>query len=134
MDKIFIRALKTEAIIGIYDWERQVKQTVLLDIDFSADIRKAALSDSVEDTRNYKAVAKRVLNFIADSQFHLVETLAEHVAMLILEEFDVAWVSIVLSKPGAVRNSRDVGVALERDRSHLEEWRAQRTLRPAQGA
>jgi dihydroneopterin aldolase len=128
MDRIFIRALKTEAIIGIYDWERQVKQTVLLDIDFSADIRKAALTDSVHDTLNYKAVAKRVLRFVEASQFHLVETLAEHIAMLILEEFGVAWVSIVLSKPGAVRSSRDVGVALERDRSRLDEWRAARPI------
>jgi dihydroneopterin aldolase len=128
MDKIFIRALKTEAIIGIYDWERQVKQTVLLDIDFSADIRKAALTDSVHDTLNYKRVAKRVLAFVEASQFHLVETLAEHIAMLILEEFGVAWVSIVLSKPGAVRSSRDVGVALERDRSRLDEWRAARPI------
>jgi 7,8-dihydroneopterin aldolase/epimerase/oxygenase len=128
MDRIFIRALKTEAIIGIYDWERQVKQTVLLDIEFSADIRKAALTDSVHDTLNYKAVAKRVLRFVEASQFHLVETLAEHIAMLILEEFGVAWVSIVLSKPGAVRSSRDVGVALERDRSRLDEWRAARPI------
>jgi 7,8-dihydroneopterin aldolase/epimerase/oxygenase len=128
MDRIFIRALKTEAIIGIYDWERQVKQTVLLDIDFSADIRKAALTDSVHDTLNYKRVAKRVLAFVEASQFHLVETLAEHIAMLILEEFGVAWVSIVLSKPGAVRSSRDVGVALERDRSRLDEWRAARPI------
>jgi len=123
MDKIFIRALKTEAIIGIFDWERQVRQTVLIDLEFSADIRKAALSDSIEDTFNYKGVAKRVLAFVAASQFHLVETLAEHIAMLILEEFGIAWVSIVLSKPGAVRSSRDVGVALERDRASLETWR-----------
>ena len=128
MDKIFLHALKTEAIIGIFDWERQVKQTVLLDIDFSADIRKAALTDSVQDTLNYKRVAKRVLAFVEASQFHLVETLAEHIAMLILEEFGVAWVSIVLSKPGAVRSSRDVGVALERDRSRLDEWRAARPI------
>jgi dihydroneopterin aldolase len=126
MDKIFIRALKAEAVIGIFDWERQVKQTVLIDIELSADIRKAALSDSVDDTLNYKRVAKRVLAFVEASKFHLVEALAEHVAMLILEEFGVAWVSIVLSKPGAIRTSRDVGVALERDRSRLDEWRTQR--------
>jgi dihydroneopterin aldolase len=102
MDKIFIRALKTETIIGIFDWERQVKQTVLIDIELSADIRRAALSDSVEDTLNYKRVAKRVLAFVEASRFHL------------------------LSKPGAVRSSRDVGVALERDRSRLDEWRKQR--------
>jgi dihydroneopterin aldolase len=127
MDKIFIHALKTETIIGIFDWERQVKQTVLLDIEISADVRKAALTDSVDQTVNYKRLAKRVLAFVEASQFHLVEALAEHVAMLILDEFGVSWVSIVLSKPGAVRSSRDVGVALERDRSRLDEWRAART-------
>ena len=77
MDKIFLRALKTEAIVGIFDWERQVKQTVILDIEISADIRKAALSDSIDDTLNYKRVAKRVLGFVEESKFHLVETLAE---------------------------------------------------------
>ncbi|HEY6619938.1 MAG TPA: dihydroneopterin aldolase [Steroidobacteraceae bacterium] len=114
MDKIFIHALKTETIVGIFDWERQVKQTVVMDIEFSADIAKAASSDSIDDTLNYKGVAKRVLAFVDESSFHLVETLAEHVAMLILEEFGVSWVSITLSKPGAIRGSRDVGVMLER--------------------
>ena len=126
MDKIFIHALKAEAIIGIFDWERQVKQTVLIDVELSADIRKAALTDAIADTLNYKAVAKRILSFIEASQFHVVETLAEHIAMLVLEDFGVAWVGIKLSKPGAVRNSRDVGVALERDREQLEQWRAHR--------
>src|SRR5580704_2276384 len=122
MDKIFIHALKTETIVGIFDWERQVKQTVVLDIEFSADIRKAAASDSIDDTLNYKAVAKRVLAFVEESSFHLVETLAEHVAMLILEDFAVSWVSLVLSKPGAIRNSRDVGVMLERTLADLPTW------------
>lgn len=124
MDKIFIHALKTETIVGIFDWERQVKQTVILDIEFSADIRKAALTDSIDDTLNYKRVAKRVLTFVEASRFHLVETLAEHVAMLILEEFAVAWVRISLSKPGAIRSSRDVGVLLERAIADLGSWRA----------
>jgi dihydroneopterin aldolase len=124
MDTIFIHALKTETIVGIFDWERQVKQTVILDIEFSADIRKAALSDSIDDTLNYKRVAKRVLTFVEESSFHLVETLAEHVAMLILEEFAVAWVRITLSKPGAIRSSRDVGVMLERALADLGSWRA----------
>lgn len=123
MDKIFIHALKTETIVGIFDWERQVKQTVVLDVEFSADIRKAALTDSIDDTLNYKRVAKRVLSFIEASSFHLVETLAEHVAMLILEEFGVSWVRIALSKPGAIRSSRDVGVMLERSVPDLETWR-----------
>src|SRR5580658_5881105 len=124
MDKIFIHALKTEAIIGIYHWERQVNQTVLVDIEIGADVRKAALSDSIDDTLNYKRVAKRVLAFVEGSQFHLVETLAEHLAMLVLEDFGVAWVRLVLSKPGAIRSSRDVGVVLERGRDDLETWRA----------
>ena len=124
MDKIFIHALKAEAIIGIYDWERQVRQTVLIDLEFAADVRKAALTDSIDDTLNYKRVAKRILAFVESSQFHLVETLAEHVAMLVLDEFGISWVRITLSKPGAVRSSRDVGVSVERDRGMLETWRA----------
>jgi len=124
MDKIFIHALKTEAIIGIFDWERQVKQTVIVDIEISADIAKAALSDSIDDTLNYKRVAKHVLAFVEESKFHLVETLAQHIAMLILEDFGIAWVRLSLSKPGAIRNSRDVGVMLERDRDDLKKWRA----------
>ena len=130
MDKIFIHALKTETIVGIFDWERQVKQTVVLDIEFSADIRKAATSDSIDDTLNYKGVAKRVLAFVDDSSFHLVETLAEHVAMLILEEFGVSWVSVILSKPGAIRSSRDVGVMLERTLADLQTWRTQGATKP----
>lgn len=124
MDKIFIHALKTETIVGIFDWERQVKQTVVIDIELSADIRKAAASDSIDDTLNYKRVAKRVLAFVDESRFHLVETLAEHIAMLILQEFGVSWVGISLSKPGAVRSSRDVGVMLERTLQDLQTWRA----------
>ena len=122
MDTIFIHALKTEAIIGIFDWERQVKQTVLVDIEISADIARAALSDSIDDTLNYKRVAKHVLAFVEASKFHLVETLAERIAMLILEDFGLAWVRISLSKPGAIRNSRDVGVTLERTRDDMTKW------------
>jgi dihydroneopterin aldolase len=129
MDKIFIHALKTETIVGIFDWERQVKQTVVMDIEFSADIAKAALSDSIDDTLNYKGVAKRVLAFVDESSFHLVETLAERIAMLILEEFGVGWVGITLSKPGAIRGSRDVGVMLERTRQDLETWRTRAAVK-----
>jgi dihydroneopterin aldolase len=123
MDKIFIHALKTEAIIGIYDWERQVKQTVVVDIEISADVRKAALSDSIGDTLNYRRVAKRVLAFVEASRCQLIETLSEQIAMLILEEFEVAGVRIALSKPGAVRGSKEVGVIVERNREDLAEWR-----------
>jgi dihydroneopterin aldolase len=123
MDKIYLHALKAEAIIGIYDWERQVKQTVFVDLEMSADVRKAALTDSIEHALNYKGVAKRVVAFIEASQYHLVETLTEQIAMLLLAEYALSWVRISLSKPGAVRSSRDVGVILERTAEHLEEWR-----------
>ena len=130
MDKIFIHALKTEAIVGIFDWERQVKQTVIVDIEISANITKAARSDSIDDTLNYKRIAKRVLAFVEASNFHLVETLAERIAMLLLEEFGVAWVGLSLSKPGAIRSSRDVGVKLERNRDDLAKWRAHAAAAP----
>jgi 7,8-dihydroneopterin aldolase/epimerase/oxygenase len=123
MDKIFLHALKAEAIIGIYDWERQVKQTVIVDLEMNGTVRKAARSDSIDDTLNYKRVAKRVLAFIEASQFHLVETLTEQIAMLLLAEFGLLWVRVTLSKPGAVRNSRDVGVIIEREAKDLVEWR-----------
>jgi dihydroneopterin aldolase len=123
MDTIFLHALKTEAIIGIYDWERQVRQTVIVDLEMRADIRKAALSDSIDDTLNYKRVAKRVLAFIEGSQFQLVETLTERIAMLMLEEFGLEWVRVSLSKPGAIRSSRDVGIIIERSAADLASWR-----------
>jgi len=118
-DRIFLHGLTTECIIGFIDWERRVRQTVILDIEMPVDCRQASLSDEVADTLDYKKVAKRVLTFIAASEFKLVETLAHRVALLILAEFGVEWVRISLNKPGAIRNSRDVGVAIERTRSDL---------------
>ena len=117
MDKIFLKELTTETVIGIFDWEREVKQTVAIDLEMSADIRRAARSDSIHDTLNYKAVAKRLLAFIQGSRFQLVETLAEEVARVVLTEFPVEWVKVTLHKPGAIRHSRDVGVMIERSRA-----------------
>jgi 7,8-dihydroneopterin aldolase/epimerase/oxygenase len=118
-DRIFLHGLTSECIIGFIDWERRVRQTVVLDIEMPVDCRRASRSDEVADTLDYKQVAKRVLAFIAASEYKLVETLAHRVALLILEEFGVAWVRISLNKPGAIRNSRDVGVTLERTRADL---------------
>lgn len=114
MDIIYLHDLRIETVIGIYDWERRVKQTVILDVELGADIRRAAESDRVADTINYKAVAKRLLAFVGDSQFELVETLAERVAAVIMEEFGVPWVRVRVNKQGAVRGVRDVGVVIER--------------------
>jgi dihydroneopterin aldolase len=114
MDIIFISELRIETLIGIYDWERVTEQTVCLDLEMATDIRRAAATDSIEDTLNYKAVAKRLIEFVGASDFQLVETLAEKIAAIVLGEFNVAWLRLRLRKPGAVRGSRDVGVVIER--------------------
>ena len=114
MDIIFLHDLTIETIIGIYDWERKEKQSIILDLDMAADIPAAARSDSIEDTLNYKAVAKRVIEFVGDSQFQLVETLAERVADIVLSEFGVRWLRLRVNKKGAVRYAGDVGVIIER--------------------
>ncbi|TLM78176.1 dihydroneopterin aldolase [Microbulbifer harenosus] len=114
MDIVYIRDLKVETIIGIYDWEREVKQTVSLDIEMAFDISKAARTDNIEHTLNYKAVAKRLIAFIEGSEFLLVETMAEQAAAIVRDEFNVSWLRLRLSKPGAVRGARDVGVIIER--------------------
>jgi dihydroneopterin aldolase len=116
MDIIFLTGLTTECIIGIWDWERKVRQKVVIDLEMGADIRKAAASDHIDDTLDYKRVSKRVLQFVGDSQFQLVETLAEHIAQLVVTEFAVPWVRVKLNKQGAIRGSRDVGILIERRR------------------
>ena len=118
-DRIFLHGLTVECVIGFIDWERRVKQTVVLDIELPVDCRRASLTDEVADTLDYKKVAKRVQAFVAASEFKLVETLAHRVALVILEEFPVEWVRVALNKPGAIRDSRDVGVVIERSRADL---------------
>ncbi len=114
MDIIYLRDLKINTKIGIYSWERQVRQTIVFDLEMATDIRKAALSDQIEDTLNYKAVAKRLIDFISNSEFALVETLAEKITQIVLEEFGIQWVRLRLNKKGAVRGARDVGIIIER--------------------
>lgn len=114
MDIIFLTGLTTECIIGIWDWERKVRQKVVIDLEMGADIRKAAASDHIDDTLDYKKVSKRVLGFVSESEFQLVETLTEQIARIIVTEFDVPWVRVRLNKQGAIRGSRDVGILIER--------------------
>jgi len=118
-DRIFLRGLTAECIIGFIDWERRVKQTIVVDLKLPVDCRRASASDDVADTVDYKKVAKRVLAYIEASEFKLVETLAHRLALLLLEEFGLEWVRISLNKPGAIRSSRDVGVVIERSRADL---------------
>lgn len=114
MDIIYLNDLCIDTVIGVYDWERRVKQKVIIDLEMATDIRKAAASDSLDDTLNYKAVAKRLIDFVGSSEFQLVETLAERVAEIVLNEFNVPWLRLRLNKQGAVRGARDVGIIIER--------------------
>jgi dihydroneopterin aldolase len=114
MDHVFIEGLEIEALIGIYDWERRIRQTLVFDIEMAFDNRVPAASDAIEDTLNYKAVSRRIVDYVSQSDFGLVETLAERVAAIILEEFGVRSVRLKLSKPGAVRGARAVGVTIVR--------------------
>jgi dihydroneopterin aldolase len=116
-DTIFLQELKVETIVGIWDWERKIRQTVSIDIEMAADVARAAMTDDIEGTLNYKAVAKRVQQFVGDSEYQLVETLAEKIAETILAEFDIAWVQLRVSKPGAIRNAKNVGVMIRRHRA-----------------
>ncbi len=117
MDKIFLRELKVPAVIGIWEWERRIEQTVSLDLEIAADVRAAAADDSIEAAVNYKDIAKRVIAFTSESRFQLVETLAEAVARIIVTEYGVEWVRIAVAKPGAIEGSREVGVMIERSRA-----------------
>lgn len=116
MDTIFLSGLTAECIIGIWDWERKVKQKVVIDLEMAADIRKAAASDAIEDTLDYKQVSKRLLQFVAESEFQLVETLTDRIAQIVVTEFGVSSVRVRLNKQGALRGSRDVGIVIERRR------------------
>jgi 7,8-dihydroneopterin aldolase/epimerase/oxygenase len=116
-DIVFLRGLAIETTIGFFEWERHVKQTVVIDLEFPVDCARAASSDTVADTVDYKSIAKRVIAFVGEAQFHLVETLAHRLATTLIDEFKLDWVKLSLNKPGAIRGSRDVGVSIERRRA-----------------
>ena len=122
MDIVYINDLKIDTIIGIYDWEREVRQIISLDLEMGADIRQAAATDDIQYALNYKAVSKRLIEFIEGSEFLLVETMAEPVSEIIRQEFKVPWLRLRIGKPGAIRGARDVGVVIERgvERGELE--------------
>jgi dihydroneopterin aldolase len=118
-DRIFLRGLTAECVIGFIDWERRMPQTLQIDLELPCDCARAARRDQIEDTIDYKLVARRVLAWLPQTQFHLVETLAHRLAMLLLAEFALEWIRVSVNKPGAIRHSRDVGVCIERRRADL---------------
>jgi len=119
-DRIFLHGLAVECIIGFIEWERRTKQTVVIDVEMPVDCARAAASDDVADTLDYKKVAKRLISFVEASEFKLVETLAHRAALIVLDEFGVEWVRLSVNKPGAIRHSKDVGVAVLRTRADLQ--------------
>ena len=115
-DRIFIEGLETHCLIGIFDWERKVKQKILIDLEFPTDARKAAKRDRIEDTVNYKEIAKLLLQEIPKSRFQLVESLAEFIADLCLQKIGLPEITVRVSKPGAIRGSKNVGIVITRRR------------------
>lgn len=114
MDIVYIKELEVETVIGIFDWERKIKQIVSLDLEMQCDVHAAAKTDHIDQAVDYKAISKRLIAFIEASEFQLIETMAERITEIVLSEFQVEWLRLRLSKPGAVRGSKDVGVIIER--------------------
>jgi len=114
MDIVFLHGLKIDTVIGIWDWERKLKQTLVIDLDMGADLSIPGRSDNIEDTLDYKSVTKRIMKLADESAFLLVEKLAETIADILLNEFKIPWVRVRINKQGAVRQVRDVGVMIER--------------------
>jgi len=114
MDIIYLQDLRIDTIIGIYDWERRTKQTISIDLEMATDNKHAAATDNIDAALNYRDVAKRLIAFVGESECQLVETLAEQIAATVINEFNVPWLKLKLSKQGAVRDVRDVGVIIER--------------------
>ena len=113
-DIIYIKDLRIETIIGIFDWERKIKQEVSIDMEFPFDCKKAAATDSIEDTIDYKAITKGVIKLVEESSFQLQETLAESIATFIKDEYGVKSIKLRVSKPGALRGAKDVGLIIYR--------------------
>ena len=113
-DTIFLRDLEIDATIGVYEWEKRIRQKVCVNLEMAADITPAATSHSMDDTLDYKAVAKRIVQFVEASHYELIESLIEKVAAMLIEEFNIPWLRITISKPRAVRGARDVGITIER--------------------
>jgi len=113
-DLVLIEGLEIRTVIGIYDWEREIRQTVRLDLEMAWDISRAAASDDIHDALDYKSVSKRLISFVEGSNFGLIERLAEQCAQILMQEFGISWLRLKMSKPGAVRGTENVAVVIER--------------------
>jgi|TARA_B110000503_G_scaffold41670_1_gene68494 7,8-dihydroneopterin aldolase/epimerase/oxygenase len=113
-DIVYIKNLEIDTIIGIHDWERQSRRVVSIDLEMATDIRKAAKSEDILLAVDYSAVSVRLVDFVQNSEFLLIEAMAEKVAEIILHEFNIPWLRLRIGKPGAITNAADVGIIIER--------------------
>ena len=113
-DLIYIKDLRLQTIIGIFGWEREVRQEVSIDLEMTFDCKRAANTDAIEDTIDYKKITKGIIKFVEESEFQLQETLAEGIADLVKNQYKVDSLKLRLSKPGALRHAEDVGVIIHR--------------------
>ncbi len=113
-DTVFIKGLKTNGIIGVFEWEREVRQSLYIDVTMSVDISQAALTDDLRHTLDYKAITDMIRDFVANTQFQLIETLADKLAEKIQFDFHVVWLQLTVHKPGAIADADDVGISIER--------------------
>jgi 7,8-dihydroneopterin aldolase/epimerase/oxygenase len=114
MDIVYVRGLEVKTVIGVYDWEREIKQPVVVDLDMGCDFSDAAKTDEHQYVLDYKVVCVRVTEFIEKSKLQLLEAMAEEIAKLIRKEFNVPWVRVRVGKPAAITGAKEVGVVIER--------------------
>lgn len=116
MDKIIINGLQVHALIGVYDWERTKKQPLIVDVEMQLDLTKASVSDDVNDTVDYAAVASRLEDVANNSSYELLEALSRHMIDELLHAFPIASVALTMVKPGILPNAQKVAVQLYRER------------------
>jgi dihydroneopterin aldolase len=114
VDIVYIKGLRAQAVIGVYEWERDIRQTLVIDLELASDAARAAATDAIADALDYAAISQRVLALVEGSQYQLIESLAEEIARVVLAESDVPWLRVRVGKPGAVAEADDVGVVIER--------------------
>ena len=113
MNSVYIKGLRAQAVIGVYDWERLIRQPLVMDLEMASDTARAAASDAIADALDYAAIAQQVIALVEASEFQLLESLADAIATMVMREFGVPWLRLRLGKPGAVAEAEDVGVIVE---------------------
>jgi dihydroneopterin aldolase len=113
MNIVYIKGLRVQTVIGVYEWERDIRQTLVFDIEMASDTARAAVNDDISLALDYAAVSQQVIALVESSEYQLIETLADAVAAMIRRDFAVPWLRLHLSKPGAVAEADDVGVIIE---------------------